>query len=219
MGLIVRSSFIHAAGCYTTTDIPKGTRIVEYTGPRITKDEGDDRYEGRDETYLFGLGDGEVVIDGHGIASFINHSCDPNCEPDDVGDRMYIFALRDIKAGEELTYEYNLYDGGEDDPAPCYCGAKNCRGTMYSDEEVNRLKTATVALEAGAGPVAPGAATPVSGNAEDGTKANSFGSSGNSGGAAGTGPVHAQASGQTNGKPLPPAGNASPKKKPSARPR
>ena len=140
MGLIVRSSFIHAAGCYTTADIPKGTRIVEYTGPRITKVEGDNRYKGRDETYLFGLGEGEVVIDGNGIASFINHSCDPNCEPDDVGDRMYIFALRDIKAGEELTYEYNLYDGDDDDPAPCYCGAKNCRGTMYSDEEVSRMK-------------------------------------------------------------------------------
>ena len=142
MGLIVRSSFIHAAGCYTTADIPKGTRIVEYTGPRITKGQGDDRYKGRDETYLFGLGDGEVVIDGNGIASFINHSCDPNCEPDDVGDRMYIFALRDIKAGEELTYEYNLYDGDEDDLAPCYCGANNCRGTMYSEEEVDRQKTA-----------------------------------------------------------------------------
>ena len=114
---------------------------MEYTGPRMTKDEGNDRYKGRDETYLFGLGDGKVVIDGNGIASFINHSCDPNCEPDDVGDRMYIFALRDIQAGEELTYEYNLYDGDDDDLAPCYCGAKNCRGTMYSEEEVDRQKT------------------------------------------------------------------------------
>ncbi len=219
MGLIVRSSFIHAAGCYTTTDIAKGTRIVEYTGPRITKDEGDDRYEGRDETYLFGLGDGEVVIDGNGIASFINHSCDPNCDPDDVGDRMYIFALRDIKAGEELTYEYNLYDGDEDDPAPCYCGAKNCRGTMYSDEEVNRIRAAKIAPEEGAGAGAPVAGNRISGNAGGGTAANSTGSSGDSGGAADPALVHAQAPDKAEGKLLRPAGKNATKPKPSARPR
>ena len=142
MGLIIRSSDIHAAGCYTTTNIRKGTKIVEYTGPRISKDQGDEIYENRQTTYLFGLRDGREVIDGHGVAMFINHSCDPNCETDEIDNRVWIIALRNIKAGEELTYDYMLYDGDENDPAPCYCGSKNCRGTMFSENEIKRQKRA-----------------------------------------------------------------------------
>ena len=56
--LVIRSSDIHAAGCFTVDDIPKGARVLEYTGERITKAEGDDRYDGRPFTYLFGIGDG-----------------------------------------------------------------------------------------------------------------------------------------------------------------
>jgi len=141
MGLIIRSSDIHAAGCYTTIPIKKGSMVIEYTGPLISKDEGDKRYEGREYTYLFGMDDGRV-IDGHGMAAFINHSCDPNCETDEIDGKLWIIALRDIKAGEELSYDYCLWDGEEEDPAPCYCGAKNCRGTMYSEEEVERLAKA-----------------------------------------------------------------------------
>lgn len=140
MGLIVRSSEIHAAGCYTTSDIVADTYIVEYTGPRISQDEADARYDGKMTTYLFGLTDPDKIIDGHGIAMFINHSCEPNCETEEIGGRVWIVASRNIKAGEELTYDYNLYDGEEDDPAPCFCGAKQCRGTMYSPEEIRRWK-------------------------------------------------------------------------------
>lgn len=134
MGLIIRSSDIHAAGCYTTSSIKKGSLVVEYTGPRITKEEGDVIYEESPVTYLFGLEDGETVIDGHGTAMFINHSCDPNCETEEIDGRVWIKAIRDIKASEELTYDYLLYDG--DDEAPCFCGSKNCRGTMYAPPEI-----------------------------------------------------------------------------------
>jgi len=137
MSLIIRSSAIHAAGCYTTAPIKKGTRVIEYTGPRITKEEADEKYQNSPTTYLFGLGDGSYVIDGHGTAMFINHSCDPNCETDEIRGRVWITAIRDIPAGEELTYDYCLYDG-EDDDATCNCGAVNCRKTMYSEEEVDR---------------------------------------------------------------------------------
>jgi SET domain-containing protein len=136
-GLIVRSSSIHAAGCYTTRRIKKGTRVIEYDGPRFTKDEADERYKDRDITYLFSCGDDKTVIDGFGTAMFINHSCDPNCESDNVGGRVFIIAIRDIAVGEELTYEYNLYDS-DDDSANCYCGANKCRGTMFSEDEVKR---------------------------------------------------------------------------------
>jgi len=139
MGLIIRSSDIHAAGCYTTTRIPKGKRVAEYTGPRLTKQEADRLYENSPITYLFGLGSGSTVIDGHCMAMFINHSCDPNCETDERRGRVWIKAIKNIPAGAEITYDYCLYDGGEES-ADCNCGAKNCRGTMYSEEEVRRRK-------------------------------------------------------------------------------
>ena len=131
MGLIIRSSGIHAAGCYTTTAIRRGAHVAEYTGARLTKQEADALYEGSPVTYLFGLGDGSTVIDGHGLAMFINHSCDPNCETSEIAGRVWINAIRDIEAGEEITYDYCLYDGG-DEEAPCNCGAAQCRGTMYA---------------------------------------------------------------------------------------
>ena len=141
MGLIIRSSAIHAAGCYTTTPIRKGARVTEYTGHRLTKAEADTAYEESPITYLFGLGDGTIVIDGHATAMFINHSCDANCETSEEDDRVWIKAIRNIAAGEEITYDYCLYDGG-DDEAKCNCGAKKCRGTMYSPEEVRKRKAA-----------------------------------------------------------------------------
>ena len=136
-GLIIRSSSIHAAGCYTTQAIKKGARICEYDGPRFTKEQADERYKDRFITYLFSCGDDGLVIDGFGTAMFINHSCAPNCETEDDNGRIFVIAVRDIAAGEELTYEYNLFDSDEDG-ADCYCGAKNCRGTMFSEEEVKK---------------------------------------------------------------------------------
>ena len=138
MGLIVRSSGIHAAGVYTTAPVKKGAFVVEYTGARISRARADELYEGYPYTYLFGLDDGVNIIDGTGIAAFINHCCDPNCETDEIEGRVWVIALRNIKEGEELSYDYNLYDG-DDDPCICTCGAKNCRGSMYSEEELERL--------------------------------------------------------------------------------
>ena len=141
MGLIIRSSAIHAAGCYTTTAIKKGVRVAEYAGQRLSKEQADARYPDSDITYLFGLGDGEMVIDGHSMAMFINHSCDPNCETEEEDGRVWIKAIRNIAPAEEITYDYCLYDGGKDD-AVCNCGAVNCRGTMYSKKEIRRRKEA-----------------------------------------------------------------------------
>jgi uncharacterized protein len=145
MGLIIRSSSIHAAGCYTTTPIRKGARVAEYTGPRISKEKADACYDNLPITYLFGLGDGSVVIDGHCMAMFINHSCDPNCETHEQKGRVWIKAIRDIAPGEEITYDYCLYDG-DDDEAICNCGAPSCRGTMYSEDEVRKRRLAAKKL-------------------------------------------------------------------------
>lgn len=135
--LLIRSSSIHAAGCYTLDPIPNGHRVLEYDGRRITKEVADDRYADRPVTYLFGFGDKGDVIDGFGTAMFLNHSCDPNCRTEESGGRVYIRAIRNIAANEELVYEYNLYDSDEED-ADCYCNAQQCRGTMFSDEELKR---------------------------------------------------------------------------------
>jgi SET domain-containing protein len=139
MALMIRSSAIHAAGCYTTTSIRKGSRVAEYTGHLLTKKEADKLYEKSPVTYLFGLGDGSMVIDGHSMTMFINHSCDSNCETEEIDGRVYVVAIRNIKPGEEITYDYCLYDGGEDE-ANCNCGSVACRRTMYSPKEVKSRK-------------------------------------------------------------------------------
>jgi SET domain-containing protein len=135
--LLIRSSSIHAAGCYTLDPIPNGHRVLEYGGARITKELADERYADRPVTYLFGFGDKGDVIDGFGTAMFLNHSCDPNCRTEEHNGRVYIRAIRNIAANEELVYEYNLYDS-DDDTADCYCNAPRCRGTMFSDDELKR---------------------------------------------------------------------------------
>lgn len=138
MPLVVRPSPIHSVGVYATTPIRKGSRVVEYLGPRITPEEADRLYEHASRTYLYGLEDGKTVIDGVGLGAYLNHSCDPNCEVDEIKGRVWLIALRDIAAGEELVWDYNLYD--DEDPAPCYCGSRKCRGTMYSREWMAKMR-------------------------------------------------------------------------------
>ena len=152
--VIIRSSGIHAAGCFAVDTIPRGTRVIEYTGDRIPQDTADDLYKDRPYTYLFGIGDGTTVIDGYGTAMYVNHSCTPNCETEeDEEGRVWIIAIKKIKPGEELTYDYFLYDGEGD--APCTCGTEVCRGTMYSPKEIRRRKReAKKAAEQAAAPAA-----------------------------------------------------------------
>lgn len=114
--------------------------MLEYTGPRFSRQESEGMYSDSEVTYLFTMNDEKTVIDGFGMAAFVNHSCNPNCETDQIGGRIWIIALRDIAADEELTYDYCLWDAEPGEEAPCYCGAGNCRGTMYSAEEIARQK-------------------------------------------------------------------------------
>jgi hypothetical protein len=139
----LRESPIQGRGAFATRRIRKGTRIIEYTGERITQDEADERYDdeamGRHHTFLFTL-DEKTVIDaavGGNEARFINHSCDPNCQALIEGDKIFIYALKDISPGEELAYDY-AYERAEgmDEESEqlyvCRCGAKNCRGTILA---------------------------------------------------------------------------------------
>jgi uncharacterized protein len=101
--LIVKKS-IAGLGLFATAPIKKGAFIIEYIGPLLTEDEAN-RKGGK---YLFSL-DGKWTIDGtprYNTARYINHSCQPNCEPWQYGKRVKIVAKRNIKAGEELLYNY-----------------------------------------------------------------------------------------------------------------
>jgi SET domain-containing protein len=132
----VRDSPVHGRGVYATRRIPKGARIIEYTGKRMAwadaPNEDDDPH-----TFIFGLDNGQVInpeIDGN-EARWINHSCDPNCEAIGKDDRIFICAMKTIRAGEELSYDYALE---LDEPITkkleaeykCHCGTARCRGTM-----------------------------------------------------------------------------------------
>jgi SET domain-containing protein len=138
-----RVSPIHGSGVFATRAIRKGTRIVEYRGERITPEEAADRYDDEDDesphVLLFSI-NARLVVDagvGGNVARFVNHCCEPNCEPVLVDERIYLEALRDIAPGEELTYDYHLQRHGRYGPRwearyACRCGARGCRGTMLA---------------------------------------------------------------------------------------
>jgi hypothetical protein len=137
----VRRSPIHGTGVFATKRIPKGARVVEYVGERVSHAEADRRYEDKavddNHTFLFTVDD-RIVIDagvGGNDARWINHSCDPNCETVIENKRVFIEAARDIEPGEELAYDYMISrEPGDPDNIEeifaCRCGSANCRGTM-----------------------------------------------------------------------------------------
>ena len=139
---IIRPSPIQGLGAFATERIVKGTRLIEYTGERMTPEEADRRYPDSDErhhTYLFAIDD-DVVIDaavGGNEARFLNHSCEPNCDAVIDEKRIFIEAIREIEPGEELTYDYAYVLDERHTPAakrryPCTCGAARCRGTILA---------------------------------------------------------------------------------------
>lgn len=141
----IRNSPIHGRGVFALLPIPKHTRVIEYKGERISHEEADERYgeehENSTHTMLFAVDD-EIVIDATrkgNSARWINHSCVPNCEVVDEERRIFIETRRDVRPGEELTYDYNLQLGEPHTAAakrahPCYCGARRCRETMLGSE-------------------------------------------------------------------------------------
>ena len=142
---VVRRSHIHGRGVFALSDIPKGTRLMEYVGERISHKEADRRYavehEHSPHTMLFSVDD-KTVIDATrwgNSARFINHSCAPNCEAVEEEGRIFIDTTRRIPAGGELTYDYNLVLEERHTPAvkrahACFCGARTCRGTLLGSK-------------------------------------------------------------------------------------
>lgn len=152
----VRHSRIHGNGMFALVDIPAGTRLIEYRGQRMTHRQADRLYDGSTETghtFLFTLNE-RYIIDanvGGNDARWINHGCEPNCEAvlveaegrDRRADRVFIESKRDIRAGEELTYNYGIVLEERQTARlkaiwACRCGAPHCTGTMLQPKRGRR---------------------------------------------------------------------------------
>lgn len=125
-------SGIAGTGGFARRPIPAGTPVLEYVGERISKQESLLRCQ-RGNPYIFDLNkawdlDGDVPGNP---ARFLNHSCAPNCDAEQTGERIWIVTTRDVAEGEELTFDYG-YDLAEYREHPCHCGTPNCIGFMVA---------------------------------------------------------------------------------------
>ena len=148
-----RRSGVHGNGVFAVQDIAEGETLIEYKGEIISWKEALRRHPHDptqpQHTFYFHVDDDRVIdgnVDGN-AARWINHSCEPNCEADEQKGRVFIKALRNIAAGEELNYDYGLII---DEPYtrkllsefPCWCGSEDCRGTLLApkDDEAGKKK-------------------------------------------------------------------------------
>ncbi len=137
---------MHGKGVFALQDLAEGETLIEYVGEIISWDEAQDRHphdpNDPNHTFYFHVNEDRVIDALHGGNSsrWINHSCDANCEADEDNERIFIKAIRNIKAGEELNYDYGLiidepYTKKLKAEYPCWCGSANCRGTLLSPKE------------------------------------------------------------------------------------
>lgn len=140
-----RRSSIHGFGIFALRPIAKGERLIRYRGDIIDNDAAMQRYPEvgcPPHTFLFDAED-DLYIDGGSngnSARWINHSCKPNCESVQDGRKVYIEAIRAIRPGEELTYDYSIVLGEPHTAKAkakwrCLCGVKNCRGTLLGSKK------------------------------------------------------------------------------------
>ena len=144
----VKKSKVHANGVFATKKISKNTKIIEYIGEKINRSEGNRRSEKRIKKYLNSNKTGSVYIfelnnrydiDGsfnYNKARYINHSCNPNCEVEIIDGHIWIVSIKNIKKGEELSYDYG-YEFDKDDfrDHVCKCGSKDCIGFIISSDQ------------------------------------------------------------------------------------
>ena len=138
--IIFRKSQIHGVGGYARKRIKEGTSIIEYLGQKVDKKKAARLCE-EENSYIFVIND-DYDLDGSvdwNLAKWINHSCEPNCEALDEEGRIWITAYRDIKPGEELTFNYN-YDLEEYGEHPCCCGSEKCVGYIVAEEHFEEVR-------------------------------------------------------------------------------
>ncbi len=144
-----RRSGVHGKGVFAVQDIAEGETLIEYVGEVISWAEAQARHphdpSDPNHTFYFSLESGQVIdaLYGGNSSRWINHSCDGNCEADEVVGLVFIRALRNIPAGEELNYDYGLiidarYTAKLKAEHPCWCGSQNCRGTLLAPKRGRR---------------------------------------------------------------------------------
>tara|TARA_Y100001970_G_C14067520_1_gene767495 strand:- start:36 stop:506 length:471 start_codon:yes stop_codon:yes gene_type:complete len=139
---IIKSN-IDKNGLIASKNIKFGTRIIEYKGRIVSnkKVENDPKFDNSKDIYLFDLNK-RFSLDGDfswNTARLINHSCNPNCEVEKIGNKIWIMAIRDIKKNEELTYDYGFSFDSDYKQFPCKCRAKNCCGYIVREESRWRI--------------------------------------------------------------------------------
>ena len=138
-----KKSGINNLGLFAKGDINKGEKVIEYKGRKFTHKqvEENDRFDNSKAIYLFTLNE-RYVLDGDtktNTAKYINHSCDPNCEVDIINGKIWIIAIKDIKKGDELSYDYGFGYDADFRQFPCKCGSKNCCGYIVRDDQRWRI--------------------------------------------------------------------------------
>jgi len=140
----VKKSNIDKRGLYASKNIKSGTKIIEYIGKLISKKETETntKFDNGKDIYLFNLNN-KYDLDGDyswNTARLINHSCNPNCEVEGKGIKLWITAIEDIKKGEELSYDYGFSYSKEDlNNFICKCRSKNCCGYIVREESRWRI--------------------------------------------------------------------------------
>ncbi len=140
----IKKSKIDKNGLYANKDIKKGTKIIEYKGKIITvkQSENSPKFDNEKAIYLFNLNK-KYDLDGDfksNIARLINHSCDPNCEVCGKGLKVWVYAIKDIKKGDELSYDYGFGYDKDYKQFPCKCGSKKCVGYIVREGSRWRIK-------------------------------------------------------------------------------
>ncbi|MEN9573947.1 MAG: hypothetical protein RL514_1802 [Verrucomicrobiota bacterium] len=138
--VVFRASPIHGNGGYAAQALSAGTRLIEYLGERINKEESHRRCEANNP-FIFELDD-QTDLDGNvewNPARWLNHSCAPNCLAESDEGRIWLVAARDLVSGEELTFNYG-YDLANYRDFPCRCGVPTCVGFMVAEEHFERVR-------------------------------------------------------------------------------
>ena len=140
----IKKSRIDKKGLYANQNIEKGTKIIEYKGKIISvkKSEVDPKFDNRKAIYLFNINN-RYDLDGNfkfNTARLINHSCNPNCEVFGEGLKIWVYAMKDIKKGEELSYDYGFSFDENFREFPCNCRSKNCVGFIVREGSRWRIK-------------------------------------------------------------------------------
>ncbi len=144
---------IHGIGAFARADLPRDTAVIEYVGEKIDKRESLRRCEANNP-FIFALDD-RYDLDGnvaHNPARWVNHSCSPNCDAELRAGGVWLIANRDIRAGEEITFNYG-FDLEDYQRYPCQCGSSNCVGHIVAEvffDHVRNQRSLSTGLASGA---------------------------------------------------------------------